>query len=117
MKILKYGVHVMLIVMLSLSGSAQSTESIYKLGPDSQPQPGVPTGTLTKYRWESKIYQGTFRDYYVYVPAQYNASVPAALMIFQDGYAYARNDGDFRVPVVFDNLMHQKAMPVTIGLF
>jgi enterochelin esterase-like enzyme len=96
---------------------SQTTESIYKLGADSQPQQGVPAGTLTKYTWESKIYAGIFREYYVYVPSQYNASTPAALMVFQDGYAYARNDGDFRVPVVFDNLIHQKAMPVTIGLF
>ncbi len=92
-------------------------ESVYKLGPDSEPHADVPKGTLTKYRFESKIYAGSFRDYYVYVPAQYDGKKPAALMVFQDGYAYARNDGDYRVPIVFDNLIHQKAMPVTIGLF
>lgn len=93
------------------------TEEHYKLSPDSEVHEGVPSGTVSKYRWESKIYPGIFRDYYVYVPAQYNAKIPAALMVFQDGYAYARTDGDFKVPVVFDNLIHQKAMPVTIGLF
>lgn len=96
---------------------AQVSESIYKLGPDSEPQVNVPKGTVTKYRHESKVYPGIIRDYYVYVPAQYDAKKPSALMVFQDGYAYVRNDGDFRVPVVFDNLIHKKEMPVTIGLF
>ncbi|HYG18542.1 MAG TPA: alpha/beta hydrolase-fold protein [Ohtaekwangia sp.] len=108
-------------LLFLLTGSvpltAQQTESIYKAGPDSSPQAGVPKGTLTRYVWESKIYGGIFREYYVYVPAQYNAATPAALMVFQDGYAYARDDGDFRVPIVFDNLIHQQQMPVTIGLF
>lgn len=86
-------------------------------GPDSQRQSGVPTGEVTKYVWRSKVFPNTIREYYVYVPAQYNAQNPAALMVFQDGHAYMKEDGDFRVPVVFDNLIHQKAIPVTIGLF
>lgn len=28
-----------------------------------------------------------------------------------------KEDGDWRVPVVFDNLIHEKSMPVTIGVF
>lgn len=52
------------------------------------------------------------------MPAQYNGkNSAAALMVFQDGHTYVKEDGDFRVPVVFDNLIHQKAMPITIGLF
>lgn len=109
-------VTILLLTLTTLITQAQ-TEENYTLGTDSQVKPGTPTGTVTKYRWESKIYPGIFRDYYVYVPAQYSAKTPAALMVFQDGYAYARTDGDFRVPVVFDNLIHQKLMPVTIGLF
>jgi len=30
---------------------------------------------------------------------------------------YEPEDGPFRTPIVFDNLIHQRAMPVTIGLF
>lgn len=105
------------IVALSLFCRAQTTESDYKLGKDSEPRPDVPKGTVTKHRWESQFYGGVFRDYYVYVPAQYDPKKAAALMVFQDGFAYVKDDGDFRVPVVFDNLIHQKAMPVTIGLF
>jgi len=38
-------------------------------------------------------------------------------MFFQDGEWYVDTEKDFRVPVVFDNLIHQGAMPVTIGVF
>ncbi|MDB5240004.1 MAG: esterase [Spirosoma sp.] len=86
-------------------------------GPDSQRQAGVPKGSVTKFVWKSHVFPNTIREYYVYVPAQYTAQIPAALMVFQDGHTYVKEDGDFRVPVVFDNLIHQKAMPVTIGLF
>jgi enterochelin esterase family protein len=38
-------------------------------------------------------------------------------MVFQDGHAYVNKNGDYRVPVVFDNLIHKQEMPVTIGIF
>jgi len=104
------------LLLLSLAVRSFSQDD-YKPGPDSQSQAGVPKGTLTTYTWESKIYPNTKRSYYVYVPAQYDASKKTALMIFQDGYAYCREDGDFRVPIVFDNLIHKKEVPVTICLF
>ncbi len=89
----------------------------YTQGPNSAVYEGIPKGTVTKYSWESKIFANTVRDYYVYVPAQYDASQPTALMIFQDGHAYVDLGGDFKVPTVFDNLIAQGKMPVTIGLF
>ncbi|MCB0842704.1 MAG: cupin domain-containing protein, partial [Bacteroidetes bacterium] len=74
--------------------------------------------TITKHTWESStIYPNTIRDYFVYVPKQYHEATPAALMIFQDGHAYVNEEGHFRVPLVFDNLIAQGKMPVTIGLF
>ncbi|HQU81612.1 MAG TPA: alpha/beta hydrolase-fold protein [Pyrinomonadaceae bacterium] len=91
-------------------------DSQYQLGPESKKQEGVPTGTVTRFLFESKLYNN-FRYYYLYVPAQYDPSKPTALMIFQDGYAYIREDGDFRAGIVFDNLIAKKQMPVTIGLF
>jgi enterochelin esterase-like enzyme len=111
---MKYFLIQLIIPLIALAASAQ--DSLYKLGPDSQRQEGVPKGTVTKYSWEGKLY-GNFRDYYIYVPAQYDSTKPAALMVFQDGYAYAREDGDFRVPIVFDNLIYKKEVPVIIGLF
>ena len=76
----------------------------------------MPKGKVTKYIWESKAYNN-FREYYVYVPAEYDKAKPAALMVFQDGHAYINDSGSFRTAVVFDNLIYQRKMPVTIGLF
>jgi enterochelin esterase-like enzyme len=90
----------------------------YPYGPDSLPHVGVPHGTVTEHVWkDSKIFPGTIRRYYIYVPAQYDAAKPAALMVFQDGHAYIAADGDFNVPTVFDNLIDLGDMPVTIGVF
>jgi len=53
------------------------------------------------------------------VPAQYEPAgkEAAAVMVFQDGHTYVDEKGQFRVPVVFDNLIAAKEMPVTIGIF
>lgn len=97
------------------------TAEPYELGPDSKPKEGVPKGTLEKFIWKSdNIYPGTTRDYWIYVPQQYDASKPACLVIFQDGNVYL-NYSDWSPGIepttVFDNLIHQKEIPVTIGLF
>ncbi len=42
---------------------------------------------------------------------------PAPLMVFQDGQAYCNESWGSRAPTVFDNLIHEGAMPPTIGLF
>jgi enterochelin esterase family protein len=90
----------------------------YKLGPDSMEREGVPHGTVTQARWEStKVYPGTVRDYWVYVPAPYDGKTPACVMVFQDGGSYRDPQGAIRVPTVFDNLIHKGEMPVTIGIF
>jgi enterochelin esterase family protein len=95
----------------------KSKTSIYKHGPDSEVQEGVPQGTVTKHHWTSKVFPDTERDYWVYVPRQYDAKEPACVMFFQDGGSYVNVKGDFRVPTVFDNLIHKKQMPVTVGIF
>lgn len=93
----------------------------YKLGPDSMVQEGVPQGTVTKLEWKSDeksgVFPGTVRDYWIYVPKQYDGSQPACVMVFQDGGGYAGATGQFRATVVMDNLIHKKEMPVTIGVF
>jgi enterochelin esterase family protein len=104
---------------VALAGFAMVATAIddHKLGPDSEPKPGVPKGVVAKHHWVSKIFDGTERDYYVYVPAQYDGKTPAAVMVFQDGHAYAEMGGEIRVPVVFDNLIAAGEMPVTIAIF
>lgn len=90
----------------------------YKLGPDSMVKDGVPQGTVTQGKFTSpEVFPGTVRDYWLYVPKQYDGSKPACLMVFQDGGNYAKADGQFRTTVVFDNLIHAGEMPVTIGVF
>jgi len=102
------------IALLSTAGPAAAQSD----SPVRQKQAGVPAGKVTGGVFaDSKIFLGTRRDYSVYVPALYTADKPAALMVFMDGAGYAKPDGAFRVPIVFDNLIHQKAMPVTIAVF
>lgn len=85
---------------------------------DRQVQPGVPQGKVTDGEFsDSEIFPGTTRQFSVYVPAQYTGDKPANLMVFMDGKNYANPTGAFRVPIVFDNLIHQKAMPPTIAVF
>ena len=77
----------------------------------STEQPNVPKGELLKFTFEnSKIYPGTSREITIYVPAQYRANKPACVYVNQDGVQW-------KAPTVFDNLIHKKEMPVTIGIF
>jgi len=100
-----------------LSVTAQDKKEPYELGPESKRQPNVPKGQVTKATWKSKIFEGTIREYQVYVPSQYKAGTPTAVMVFQDGHAYADENGQMRVPVVFDNLIHKGDLPPIIGIF
>ncbi len=90
----------------------------FKHGPDSEYHEGVPKGKVEQQpRWLSKIFPGTERDWWIYVPAQYDPATPANVMVFQDGGGPVSATGEMRVPVVFDNLIHKKELPVTIGIF
>ena len=85
----------------------------YKEPPELTEQPGVPKGKLTRQsRRESRIYPGTQRDWWVYVPAQYRDDQPACVMVFQDGANYTGF-----VPTVFDNLIARGEIPVTVAVF
>ncbi len=93
-------------------------DSQYVLGPDSQEKEGVPKGIVTEYEMtDSKAFPGNTRKWALYVPKQYDPSKEACLMIFQDGLGYSTRTGQWRVPTVFDNLIAQGKMPVTIALF
>jgi len=91
-------------------------------GPLSYLQPGVPLGTLSdKIVHTSKIYEGMKSNYWIYVPAQYDAKTPAALMVFQDGSGYGNRDigGDWGHGILnaIDNLIAEKKIPVMICVF
>ena len=88
----------------------------YSLGADTQPQPGVPKGTLTRHTLApGKFFPGTPHTYQLYVPAQYDASRPLPFMIFLDGSGYAGDN--VRVPVVLDNLIAKRDVPAMAAIF
>ena len=90
----------------------------YPTHPDSLPQAGVPQGKLEgPFLFRSQVFTNTVRKYWVFVPAQYNAAKPAAVLVFQDGQRATRTNGVLRVPQVMENLIAKKQMPVTIGIF
>lgn len=107
---------ILVFILFTNTINCIAQDSIYHLGPDSKRKEGVPKGSVTKYEWQSKLYNN-FREYWVYVPPQYDSAKPTALMVFQDGHSYVNDSGDFRVPIVYDNLIYQKKLPVTICLF
>jgi sugar lactone lactonase YvrE/enterochelin esterase-like enzyme len=77
-----------------------------------QKAPVVSTvGDLQQYSFDkSKIFPGTVRDYWVYVPKEYDPAKPACLFVCQDGVQYD-------APKVFDQLIAAKEIPITIGVF
>jgi predicted alpha/beta superfamily hydrolase len=102
----------------ALRSAGSPADDLYTLGPDSEPHAGVPQGTVTPWvMLPSQAYPGTLHDFCVYVPAQYDPSVPASLMIFQDGHAWLNPAADIRAPFVFDNLIYRREIPVTIVVF
>jgi len=86
-------------------------------GPCSYAKPGVPAGKLSeKLVHTSRIYPGMKSDYWIYVPAQYDPKTPAAVMIWQDGEVLAPRELPSRAQLVFDNLTHEKKIPVIIQI-
>src|SRR5215210_7828735 len=99
-----------LCLLVQASASAQPTE-VYPVDSASVEHPGVPKGEILKFTFDqSKIFPGTWRECWVYVPAQYKPGTPACVYINQDGIQW-------KAPTVFDNLIAKKKMPVTIGVF
>ncbi|HYV37017.1 MAG TPA: hypothetical protein VE988_15025, partial [Gemmataceae bacterium] len=76
------------LFILALTFPTANAQDKYVMGPESKEQQGVPKGETTKYTWESKVFAGTKRDYYVYVPKQYDPKQSACVMVFQDGFNY-----------------------------
>jgi enterochelin esterase-like enzyme len=80
--------------------------------PDSYPKPGIPHGKLSeKHTLTSKIYEGMKYDYWTYASAGVDPSVPAALMVWQDGQNLINELNGIRLITVTDNLVHQGLLP------
>ena len=76
-----------------LLASVAALRGKYSLGPDSQPKPGVPKGTVTQSVRIEPYLPGDVRDFWVYTPANVDESKPLPVMIFQDGSGFARDTG------------------------
>ena len=88
-----------------------TTLVLLAVAPPSRAADDVPKGEVAKYTFDnSSIFPGTTRDYWVYVPKQYDPKKPACLYVNQDGLQY-------NAPKVFDELIAKGEMPVTIGVF
>jgi len=106
------------IAFASTSTIATPSDDVYSLGPDSMAHDGVPHGKIVgPLTLASTVYPNTTRNYWIYVPAQYDAKSPASLMIFFDGHAFLNVNGESRIPNVFDNLIYRREMPVTLAVF
>ncbi len=124
----KTSAKIVVVALVGLAGAAISQvvpqsqrpnpDSQYRLGPDSLPQEGVPKGDIKgPFVIKSNAYPGTQHTYWVYVPAQYDAKVATALMVYQDGQAFMNEKGDIRAQNVMDNLIYRREIPVMIGVF
>lgn len=106
--------------MLAISRNQQraNPDSQYRLGPDSMVHDGVPKGEIKgPFVVKSNVYPGTQHTYWVYVPAQYDPKIPAALMVYQDGQAFKDENADMRAQNVMDNLIYRREIPVMLGVF
>ncbi|WP_018617485.1 SMP-30/gluconolactonase/LRE family protein [Segetibacter koreensis] len=100
-----------ILLLAKITTFAQTSSETYPEDSASVEHAGVPKGEVLQFTFSnSKIFPGTSRDYWVYIPAQYRPEKPACVYINQDGVQW-------KAPVVFDNLIYNKEMPVTIGVF
>ncbi len=118
---MKRSIYLIALFCLALSGLGAAPDDQFPLGPDSLPKEGVPRGKIVAMPpFQSKIFAGTTRTWWLYVPAQYDGSKPAPVMVFQDGGAATgdpKQAGQFNCTYVFDNLIAAKEMPVIIAIF
>ncbi|WP_214072394.1 alpha/beta hydrolase-fold protein [Mucilaginibacter sp. dw_454] len=107
-----------LLLIVALAMAAQTclfaqdiANKNYPVEPASQTWPDVPKGEILQFKFKnSKIYPGTTRSYWIYIPKAYRPEKPACLYVCMDGII-------FNAPAVFDYLIAKKEMPVTIGVF
>jgi gluconolactonase len=82
----------------------------YPPSPEATLRPGVTPGKVYKFNiTDSKIFPHTNRTISVYVPAAYTGEKPACLLVVMNGFGA-------NWTTIFDNLIAQHAMPMTIGM-
>src|SRR5262245_9131181 len=72
----------LLVIAAALATVSHAQEESYPEHPGSVAQPGIPQGKIEgPISLKSSIFPGTVRDYWIYVPAQYDANKPAAVFV------------------------------------
>ncbi|WP_230480743.1 alpha/beta hydrolase [Sphingomonas sp. Leaf21] len=69
------------------------------------------------FELHSRVYPGTVRRYWVYVPGDYDPNRPPNLLLFQDGQRAVNPGGSLRLPAILDDLIRRHAIPSTLGVF
>ncbi|MFN9719054.1 MAG: SMP-30/gluconolactonase/LRE family protein [Planctomycetota bacterium] len=110
----------MLLLLPIVSASANPRAAAqgrdeYPRPPEAEVRTGVPQGKVEgPFEFRSQIFPGTVREFWVYVPAKYDASKPPCLMVVQDGLGHAKG---MNLPIVLDNMIHSGEVPVQLGVF
>ena len=94
-----------------LSMAQNKANAAYPFDPATQPLKSTDAGEIIERQFsDSKIYPGTQRTYWIYIPKGYVPEKPACLYVCMDGIQY-------NAPTVFDHLIASGEMPMTIGVF
>src|SRR5882757_1790489 len=98
--------------------AATARTDVSGYNPDSYPKPGVPKGKLSeKHTIVSKIYDSMKSDYWYYAAPGVDPSVPAPLMIWQDGQGLIAGDlSRLHLFTVTENLVAQKLIPPMVDV-
>ena len=105
---------VLVCLLLAVDTAVAQPES-YPTPPEAIEKEDVPKGKMDgPHEFRSELFPGTVREYWVYVPAQYDAAKPPCLMIVQDGYRKAKG---WKLPTILDNMIHSGEVPVQLGIF
>lgn len=91
----------------------------YPTPSEAQPREGVPPGRYIEHKaWNSShVYPGTWRTWWVWVPAQYDGQTPANLIVFNDGGGFLYPQGQVRATIVLSNMIADGSLDPTIAVF
>jgi enterochelin esterase-like enzyme len=80
-----------------------------------------PGSTRMLVHKSSGVFPGTVRRVWIHLPAESTLKKVGdeglAVMVFQDGHAYVDEQGQFRAPIVLDNLVHAGKIPPLAAIF
>lgn len=111
------------LMYVNLLQAAEAPPEVRKVGEytftaDSIVQPKVKSGRLEgPFEFHSSVFANTVRRYWIYIPVGYKAKKPPNLLVFQDGHRAINPKGSLRVPIVLDNLIAKREIPLTLGIF